>query len=73
MEIKNNKTFEFMAYIRGELKRQDISIAELSRRIGVPRNTIHAWLNGQNSMNIEAYNKILDALEIKSTLISNKK
>lgn len=45
-------------------KKQRISFAELSRRSGVPPQTIHNWTLGKRSVNPEQIKKVADVLKV---------
>jgi transcriptional regulator with XRE-family HTH domain len=45
------------------LEEQNISLAELSRRTGVPKSTLSSWLRG-SSPNLEQLNKVAEYLSL---------
>ena len=43
------------------------SVAELGRRIGLPRQTVHRWINGDTkNMTHENLYKVADALQVRA-------
>ena len=52
-------------YIRGELKRQNLTQQELADRIGVKQQTISKWLNNPKTLKLENFIDITQ--ELKTT------
>jgi transcriptional regulator with XRE-family HTH domain len=44
-------------------KRLKITDAELARRVGVTRSTVHGWVHGNHEPTLESLRGIADALE----------
>ncbi|MBX3022007.1 MAG: helix-turn-helix transcriptional regulator [Bdellovibrionales bacterium] len=45
-------------------KQKGISLAELARRAGVPKQTLHNWTLGRRSVNVEQLQKVARVLEV---------
>ena len=46
------------------------SVAELGRRIGLPRQTVHRWINGDTkNMTHENLYKVADALQVQELVV----
>lgn len=50
-------------YIRGELKRQNLTQQELGDRIGVKQQTISKWLRNPKTMKLENFIDIMQELK----------
>ncbi len=46
------------------LKEHKITIAELSRKSGVPKSTIADWMTSQKSINLDQLRKVSEALKV---------
>lgn len=60
---------DFAKFISNERRRNDISLAELSRRSGVPYSTLAQIEKGRCIPQIVTYEKILDALDYELILL----
>lgn len=49
-------------YIRGELKRQDLTQEQFSARIGVKQQTLSKWLNDPKTLKLENFIDIIQEL-----------
>lgn len=45
-------------------KKQGLSLTELSRRTGVPKQTLHSWTSGRRSVNPMQIKKVADCLKV---------
>jgi len=70
MEDYKAKVELFLQHMEEELDKQKVSISELSRRIKIPRKTIYSWLNGETTMRLDNYYKILSALGLEDSVYS---
>lgn len=49
-------------YIRGELKRQNLTQGQLADRIGVKQQTVSKWLNNPKTIKLENFIDIIQEL-----------
>lgn len=52
-------------YIRGELKRQDLTQEQLANRIGVKQQTLSKWINNPKTLKLENFIDIMQELHTK--------
>ena len=52
-------------YIRGELKRQDLTQEQLANRIGVKQQTLSKWINNPKTLKLENFINIMQELHTK--------
>ena len=55
--------YKISDYIRGELKRQDLTQEQLADRIGVKQQTISKWLRNPKTMKLENFIDIMQELK----------
>lgn len=55
---------ELSKNIRGILQQKRWTVAELSRRSGVPRTTLQDWITSQTSVNLNQLKKVAETLEV---------
>ena len=49
-------------YIRGELKRQDLTQEQLADRLGVKQQTLSKWINNPKTLKLENFIDIMQEL-----------
>lgn len=49
-------------YIRGELKRQDLTQEQLANRLGVKQQTLSKWINNPKTLKLENFIDIMQEL-----------
>lgn len=49
-------------YIRGELKRQDLTQEQLANRLGVKQQTLSKWINNPKTLKLENFINIMQEL-----------
>lgn len=57
-------------YIRGELKRQELTQEQFSARLGVKQQTISKWLNNPKTLKLENFIDIIQELNTERGKIS---
>lgn len=49
-------------YIRGELKRQDLTQEQLANRLGIKQQTLSKWINNPKTLKLENFIDIMQEL-----------
>lgn len=54
--------YKISDYIRGELKRQDLTQEQLANRLGVKQQTLSKWINNPKTLKLENFIDIMQEL-----------
>lgn len=64
----HEKVEVFLQRLEDELDKQNLSVPQFAKKMGVPKVTVYAWLNRENIMSLEKYYLALEALGLDEEL-----
>ena len=70
--MSEQKVKDFTTFLGEELKRQEITIPEFAKRMGVTKQIVYKWLDGTYIMTLKNYYKALEVLGIDESYVKTK-